>query len=164
MNLPSPCTTRTFAPVPGEKESAARVSKAVRTALPFTGPPALRPKPPASERSQRNLHRKRNREVASLLHYPSRRVVQKKMPPQKTLILSGFFAWLGPKKVHGSFIDAKPDFWPYVGPEVATAHFSPNFESDFRKYFKDFSAAAVSMRSQERFFIRIKEAPLPASS
>ena len=69
--------------------------------------------------------------------------------------------WLGAKKVHGSFIDAKPDFWPYVGPEVATAHFSPHFESDFRKYFKDFSAAAVSMRSQERFFIRIKEDPPP---
>ena len=76
----------------------------------------------------------------------------KKMPPQKTQEIPGFFACLGAKKVHGSFIDAKPDFWPYVGPEVATAHFSPNFESDFRKYFKDFSAAAVSMRSRERLF------------
>ena len=83
----------------------------------------------------------------------------KKMYAPKTLILSGFFACLGPKKVHGSFIDAKPDFWPYVGPEVATAHFSPNFESDFRKYIKDFSAAAVSMRSQERFFYSDQGSP-----
>ena len=129
MNLPSPCTTRTFAPVPGEKESAARVSKAVRTALPFTEPPAIRPKPPASEGLRKN---KASRQAASFLHNPSRRVVQRRCHPKKTLILSGFFACLGAKKVRGSFIDAKPDFWPYVGLEVATAHFSPNFESDFK--------------------------------
>ena len=60
----------------------------------------------------------------------------KKMPPQKTQEIPGFFACLGAKKVHGSFIDAKPDFLPYVGLEVATPHFSPVFEPVFKKYFK----------------------------
>ena len=37
--------------------------------------------------------------------------------------------------MHGSFIDAKPDFWPYVGPKVATNPFFGSYDGSENTFF-----------------------------
>ena len=56
----------------------------------------------------------------------------KKMPPQKTQEIPGFFACLGGKKVKGFSVDAKPCFSNDVGLEPATRTFLVLKSADLR--------------------------------